>query len=248
MSYTLSIFLICLHDQLIFTISDNRLKLTRTKFTDTYRHKGMRNKLIEILRAKGIKDPAVLSAIQDIPRHFFLDDAFDEWAYKDQAFPIDANQTISQPYTVARQTELLEINEGDKVLEIGTGSGYQACVLAKLGVKVYSIERQEELFLNTSAFLPKIGFGHIRTLFGDGFKGAPRFAPFDKIIITAGASEMPHELLEQLKIGGIMVIPYGAGKVQTMLRIRKKGPKKYIRENHGDYAFVPFVKGIVKKN
>lgn len=222
--------------------------MTRTKFTDTYRHKGLRNKLVQILRTKGIKDEAVLAAIQDIPRHFFLDDAFDEWAYKDQAFPIDANQTISQPYTVARQTELLEIKEGDKILEIGTGSGYQACVLSKLGVKVYTMERQEELFLKTSSFLPKIGFGHIRTLFGDGFAGAPRFAPFDKIIITAGASEMPNQLLEQLKIGGIMVIPFGEANVQKMLRIRKKGPKQYIRENHGDYAFVPFVKGIVKKS
>lgn len=222
--------------------------MTRTNFTDTYRHKGLRKKLVATVTKKGIEDPAVLEAIGAIPRHFFLDDAFDEWAYKDQAFPIDADQTISQPFTVAFQTELLEIQEGDKVLEIGTGSGYQACVLAHLKAKVYTIERQEELFLKTSKFLPKIGYSQIRTLFGDGFKGAPRFAPFDKILITAGASEMPNDLLDQLKIDGIMVIPFGDGNAQKMLRIRKKGPQKYIREDHGRFAFVPFLRGVVKKN
>lgn len=222
--------------------------MTRRTFRDTYRHKGLRNKLIEMLKKKGIQDAKVLEAVANIPRHFFLEDVFDEWAYKDQAFPIDAEQTISQPYTVARMTELLEVDEGDKILEIGTGSGYQACVLAYLKAKVYTIERQEELFLKTSAFLPKILFGHIRTLFGDGYKGSPRFAPFDKILVTAGATEMPNELLEQLKIGGIMVIPFGKTDIQQMLRIKKESAHKYIREDHGSFAFVPFVRGIVKKH
>lgn len=222
--------------------------MTRTTFRDTYRHKGLRKKLIETLKKKGIRDERVLEAIENIPRHYFLDDAFDEWAYKDQAFPIDADQTISQPYTVARMTELLEVKEGDKILEIGTGSGYQACVLAYLNAKVYTIERQEELFLKTSEFLPKINFGHIRTLFGDGYKGSPRFAPFDKILVTAGATEMPNTLLDQLKVGGIMVIPFGKADVQRMLRIKKESPHKYIREDHGSFAFVPFVRGVVKKH
>jgi protein-L-isoaspartate(D-aspartate) O-methyltransferase len=203
---------------------------------------------VDILKEKGIIDSGVLAAIGNIPRHYFLDDAFDEWAYKDQAFPIDADQTISQPYTVARMTELLNVKEGDKILEIGTGSGYQACVLAYLKAKVYTIERQEELFIKTAEFLPKINFGHIRTLFGDGYKGSPRFAPFDKILVTAGAVDMPNQLLEQLKVGGIMVIPFGDAAVQRMLRIKKESSHKYIREDHGSFAFVPFVKGVVKKN
>lgn len=213
------------------------------QYNDNYRHKGLRKKLVEELRSKGILDEAILEAIGTIPRHFFLDQAFDDWAYKDVAFPIDAHQTISQPYTVAVQTWLLQVKKGDKVLEIGTGSGYQACVLSMLGAKVYSIERQETLFKKTSEFLPQIGFNNIRTLFGDGYKGAPRFAPFDKILITAGAPEIPDELIKQLKTGGIMVVPYGAGDTQEMIRIIKTGENQLKMEKHGYYRFVPLLKG-----
>lgn len=213
------------------------------QYNDNYRHKGLRKKLVEDLRAKGIQDEAILEAIGSIPRHFFLDQAFDDWAYKDVAFPIDAGQTISQPYTVAVQTWLLQIQKGDKVLEVGTGSGYQACVLSMLQAKVYTIERQEKLFKKTSDFLPEIGFNNIRTLFGDGYKGAPRFAPFDKILITAGAPEIPVDLIQQLKIGGIMVIPFGAGETQEMIRIIKTGENQLKKEKHGYFRFVPLLKG-----
>ena len=161
------------------------------------------------LKNKGIKDDRILNAFMDIPRHFFLENSFSDWAYKDVAFPIDADQTISQPYTVAVQTALLDIKQGDVVLEIGTGSGFQACVLAYLKAKVYTIERQSKLYEKTTKLLKEIGFGKIRTLFGDGYEGAPRFAPFDKILVTAGASDIPQKLLDQLKPGGIMVIPFG---------------------------------------
>jgi len=205
----------------------------------------MRQKLVEELRSKGIKDERILSAFNDIPRHYFLDKAFSDWAYKDVAFPIDADQTISQPYTVAIQTTLLEVQKGDKILEIGTGSGYQACVLAYLGAKVYTIERQKKLFTKTDQFLRDIGFGHIRTLFGDGYEGAPRFAPFDKIILTAGAETVPEKLIAQLKPSGIMVIPLGDGKTQKMIRISKNKEGALIKENFGEFRFVPFLKGKV---
>ena len=180
----------------------------------------------------------------DIPRHYFLEKTFADWAYKDVAFPIDADQTISQPYTVAMQTTLLDIKKGDKVLEIGTGSGFQACVLSHMGAKVYTIERQKKLFDKTEKFLHDIGFGNIRTLYGDGYEGAPRFAPFDKILITAGASEIPVKLIEQLKPGGIMVIPLGQGDLQKMLRITKNEDGSLKKENFGNYRFVPFLKGV----
>lgn len=218
------------------------------QYSDNYRHKGLRKKLVSELVKKGIRDERILEAIGTIPRHFFLDKGFDEWAYKDVAFPIEADQTISQPYTVAMQTFLLDIRPKEKILEVGTGSGYQACVLAFLGAKVYTIERQEQLFLKTSAFLPEIGYGHIRTLYGDGYKGAPRFAPFDKILITAGAPEIPEDLIEQLKVGGIMVIPFGEGDVQEMIRIIKVSEKKITKEKHGAYRFVPLLKGTNKFN
>jgi protein-L-isoaspartate(D-aspartate) O-methyltransferase len=179
----------------------------------------------------------------DIPRHYFLDKAFSDWAYKDVAFPIDADQTISQPYTVAVQSMLLEVKKGDKILEIGTGSGFQACVLSYLGAKVYTIERQKKLFDRTSRFLHEIGFGQIRTLYGDGYLGAPRFAPFDKILLTAAASEIPQKLIDQLKPGGIMVIPLGSGDVQQMKRIIKNQDGSLKEENYGNYRFVPFLKG-----
>lgn len=211
---------------------------------DSHRHKGLRHKLVKELERKGIKNQSILNAFRDIPRHFFLDIAFADWAYKDVAFPIDADQTISQPYTVAIQTMLLEIQPGDKVLEIGTGSGFQACVLSYLGCKVYTIERQKTLYDKTELLLKKLGFGRIRTLFGDGFQGAPRFAPYDKIIVTAGASELPRKLFDQLKVGGYMVIPYGTGDVQKMLRLTKGENNTIKKEDFGDFKFVPFLKGV----
>ena len=212
-------------------------------YTDNYRHKGLRAQLVSSLRQKGIKSEKVLKAIAAIPRHFFLDEAFAEWAYKDTAFPIAAGQTISQPYTVARQSELLNIRWRDKVLEVGTGSGYQACVLNKMGAKVYTIERQEELFKRTAEFLPKIGFNGVRTLMGDGYEGAERFAPFDKILVTAACNIIPKTLVKQLKNGGILVIPVGEGNDQRMMKITKKGEQMEIME-HGTYRFVPMLEGV----
>ncbi|MBK7807393.1 MAG: protein-L-isoaspartate(D-aspartate) O-methyltransferase [Saprospiraceae bacterium] len=211
---------------------------------DTHRHRGLRQQLVNELKSKGIKNELILSAFMDIPRHYFLEKTFADWAYKDVAFPIDADQTISQPYTVAMQTTLLDIKKGDKVLEIGTGSGFQACVLSHMGAKVYTIERQKKLFDKTEKFLHDIGFGNIRTLYGDGYEGAPRFAPFDKILITAGASEIPVKLIEQLKPGGIMVIPLGQGDLQKMLKITKNEDGSLKKENFGNYRFVPFLKGV----
>jgi len=217
------------------------------KYIDNYRHRGLRKKLVEIVRSKGINDERVLQAILKIPRHYFLDPAFADWAYKDVAFPIDADQTISQPYTVAFQTELLEVKPKDKILEIGTGSGYQAAVLIELGAKVYTIERQKRLFEKTDKFLNEIGYNTIRTFYGDGYLGLPRYAPFDKIIITAGAKEIPNELLKQLKIGGIMVIPYGTGDVKDMIKLIKVDEKNIRREKHGKFRFVPFKTGVEDK-
>ena len=215
---------------------------------DSYFHQGLRSKLISTLRRKGISDERILSAFMNIPRHFFLDSAFAKWAYTDVAFPIDSNQTISQPYTVAIQTDLLQITGKEKVLEIGTGSGFQACVLAYLGAKVYTIERQEKLFHKTNKLLQLLGYGRIRTLLGDGYKGAPRFAPFDRILVTCGAPYIPQELLDQLKIGGIMVVPVGEGDVQRMIRITKESPTEYKREDFGAFKFVPFLEGVNKLN
>ncbi|MDF1694247.1 MAG: protein-L-isoaspartate(D-aspartate) O-methyltransferase [Saprospiraceae bacterium] len=211
---------------------------------DSYIHQGLRSKLITTLRSKGIKDERILSAFMHIPRHLFLDSAFAKWAYTDVAFPIDSDQTISQPYTVAVQTSLLKIKGVEKVLEIGTGSGFQACVLSYLGAKVYTIERQEKLFHKTVRLLDKLGFGRIRTLLGDGYKGAPRFAPFDRILITCGAPFVPQDLLDQLKIGGIMVVPLGEGDVQRMIRITKVSPTKFEQEDFGAFKFVPFLEGV----
>lgn len=212
--------------------------------TDTHRHKGLRQQLVNELKTKGIKDERILQAFMDIPRHYFLEKTFSDWAYKDVAFPIDADQTISQPYTVAMQTALLDIKKGDKVLEVGTGSGFQACVLAHMGAKVYSIERQKKLYDKTEKFLHDIGYGQVRTLYGDGYDGAPRFAPFDKILITAGATEIPTTLIEQLKPDGIMVIPLGEGDLQKMLKITKTEEGTLKKENFGNYRFVPFLKGV----
>ena len=217
------------------------------KLKDTYRHRGLRLQLVKELRRKGIKDERILQAFMQVKRHFFLDPAFADWAYKDVAFPIDAGQTISQPYTVALQTDLLNVQKGDVILEIGTGSGFQACILAHMGAKVYTIERQRYLFDQTNNLLKEIGFTHIRTLYGDGYKGAPRFAPFDKIIITAGATSIPAPLVDQLKPGGVMVIPVGDGDVKSMVRIIKSKDGKLTKEHHGFCRFVPLLEGKTGK-
>lgn len=210
---------------------------------DTYRHKGMRRKLIATLREKGIQDEQVLAAMEKLPRHFFLDKAFEEWAYVDKAFPIGEEQTISQPYTVAYMTELLQVNKRDAVLEVGTGSGYQAAILALLGARVFTIERQPALYSKTKTLLEKLGLVQIRTFLRDGYKGLPEFAPFDRIIVTAGAPKVPQALLEQLRIGGRMVIPVGTDQ-QTMYLITRTGETSFQEEKLGAFRFVPFVKGI----
>ena len=207
---------------------------------DTFKHKGLRQKLVETIATKGIKDEAVLQAIGKIPRHLFMDSSFLDHAYQDKAFPIAADQTISQPYTVAFQTELLQVQKGDKILEIGTGSGYQAAVLCELGAKVYSIERQQELFKKTSKFLPKLGYAPKKLIFGDGYKGLPEEAPFDGIVVTAGAPFVPKPLLAQLKIGGKLVIPVG-DDVQVMTLYIRKGTKEFEKHELGDFRFVPLL-------
>jgi len=207
---------------------------------DTFKHKGLRQKLVETIATKGIKDEAVLQAIGKIPRHLFMDSSFLDHAYQDKAFPIAADQTISQPYTVAFQTELLQVRKGDKILEIGTGSGYQAAVLCELGAKVYSIERQQELFKKTSKFLPKLGYAPKKLIFGDGYKGLPEEAPFDGIVVTAGAPFVPKPLLAQLKIGGKLVIPVG-NDVQVMTLYIRKGTKEFEKHELGDFRFVPLL-------
>lgn len=210
---------------------------------DSYRHKGLRKKLVDTVRSKGITDEAVLAAIDKIPRHFFLDSAFDEVAYEDRAFPIGEGQTISQPYTVAYQTQLLEIKKFDKVLEIGTGSAYQAVVLAELGAQVYTIERQKKLFEANKQFLLLKKYPSVKFFYGDGFEGLPTYGPFDKVIITAAAPEIPPKLIEQLKPGGMMVIPLGAGDVQQMLRITKLENGSLKEEVFDRFSFVPMLEG-----
>lgn len=200
----------------------------------------MRQQLVETLIKKGIKNNDVLKAIGKIPRHLFMDSGFIDHAYQDKAFPIAADQTISQPYTVAFQSELLQIKPGDKVLEIGTGSGYQCAVLIELGAKVYSIERQQELFKKTSKFLPKIGYRAKKLIFGDGYKGLPDEAPFDSIIVTAGAPFVPNPLLSQLAVGGRLVIPVGDA-VQIMTLFIRKGPKEFEKHEFGEFRFVPLL-------
>ena len=210
---------------------------------DQYRHRGMRNKLVEEVRKKGISDERVLDALGKVPRHFFLDSAFDNIAYDDKAFPIGEGQTISQPYTVAYQTQLLTIKPYEKVLEIGTGSGYQATVLAVLGASVFTIERQKKLFDANKGFTYLRSFPNIKFFYGDGFEGLPTFAPFDKIIVTAAAPEIPEKLLDQLKIGGIIVIPVNEGDLQRMLRISKTDTGQYREEKFELFSFVPMLGG-----
>ena len=210
------------------------------KLKDTSKHQGLRNQLATILEAKGITDSNVLNAIREIPRHLFIDSSFEAHAYQDKAFPIAAEQTISQPYTVAFQSQTLEIKPGDKILEIGTGSGYQTAVLLELKALVYSIERQKELFKRTSLFLPKIGYKPKKFIFGDGYKGLKEEAPFDKIIVTAGAPFVPNPLLAQLKIGGKLLIPVG-DKTQIMTLFIRKSAKEFEKQELGDFAFVPML-------
>lgn len=210
------------------------------ELVDTFRHKGLRNKLIEELRKKGFKDESVLQAMMEMPRHFFFDGAFVEKAYANVAFPIGAGQTISHPMTVAVQSSLLDIQPRDKVLEIGTGCGYQTAILLILGAKVYTIERQKELYSKTKSLLPKIGY-RPRFFYGDGYKGLPAFAEFDKIIVTCGAPFIPEDLKGQLKVGGIMVIPVGGDDGQRMIRLIKRSETEFEEEDFGDFRFVPML-------
>ncbi|MEJ7738962.1 MAG: protein-L-isoaspartate(D-aspartate) O-methyltransferase [Chitinophagaceae bacterium] len=213
------------------------------QYEDTYRHKGLRNKLVAGLREKGISDERVLNAINNIPRHFFLDTAFDDIAYQDRAFPIAQQQTISQPYTVAYQTQLLQVNPYEKVLEIGTGSAYQACVLAEMGAQVYTIERQKPLFDLVKKFTFKTRYANIKFFYGDGYEGLPTYAPFEKVIVTAAAPSVPEKLIQQLRAGGKMVIPVGENKVQRMLRITKHENGSIEQEEFDNFSFVPMLGG-----
>ncbi|MEP7145238.1 MAG: protein-L-isoaspartate(D-aspartate) O-methyltransferase [Ferruginibacter sp.] len=212
-------------------------------YEDTYRHKGLRKKLMGILRDKGITDENVLTAMANIPRHFFLDSAFDETAYEDRAFPISEGQTISQPYTVAYQTQLLQVKPYDKILEIGTGSIYQATVLAEMGMQVFTIERQKALFEKTKQYIFKSKYPNLKFFFGDGYEGLPTYAPFDKVIITAAAPFIPPKLIEQLKPGGKMVIPVDEGVHQRMLRITKNADGTTSEEAFLHFSFVPMLTG-----
>jgi protein-L-isoaspartate(D-aspartate) O-methyltransferase len=214
------------------------------EFNDSPRHKGLRKRLVDGLKIKGIRNEKVLEAIGKVPRHFFMESTFIQFAYKDQAFPIGAGQTISQPYTVAVQTQLLQVEKGEKILEVGTGSGYQAAVLLEMGARVFTIERQKELYNRVHKFLPRIGYNPA-CFFGDGYKGLPNFAPFDKIIVTAGASVIPEDLKQQLAINGRMVIPVGSEHRQEMNVVIRIGENEFKTEKHGDFVFVPLLKGTV---
>jgi protein-L-isoaspartate(D-aspartate) O-methyltransferase len=212
-------------------------------FEDSYRHKGLRRQLVDIIRQKGITDERVLEAILHIPRHFFMDSAFDKIAYEDRAFPIGEGQTISQPYTVAYQTQLLEVKPFDKVLEIGTGSAYQASVLAEMKVQVYTIERQKKLFDSNRQFPYLKKYPALKFFYGDGYEGLPTYAPFDKVIVTAAAPLIPPKLVEQLKPGGLMVIPVGEGQVQRMLRLTRQADGSATQEVFDNFSFVPMIEG-----
>jgi protein-L-isoaspartate(D-aspartate) O-methyltransferase len=211
---------------------------------DTYLHKGLRKKLVEEIRKKGIHDERVLQAINKVPRHLFMDSSFVHFAYKDQAFPIAANQTISQPYTVAYQTQLLNVQSGEKTLEVGTGSGYQSAILLEMGAQVFTIERHKVLNLTAKSLLTRLGY-RPQFFYSDGFEGLPTYAPFDKIIVTAATNIMPDKLIDQLKVGGKMVIPYGGRNLQTMLIVDKVSKKEYQTSEHGTFVFVPMLKGKV---
>lgn len=211
---------------------------------DSYQHKGLRKRLIRLIREKGIKDEKVLEAMDKVPRHLFMDSSFIRFSYADQAFPIGSGQTISQPYTVAFQTELLELKPREKVLEIGTGSGYQTAILLEMGVRVYTIERQRDLFLTAQTLLKNLGYKP-HFFYGDGYEGLPAYAPFDKILVTAGSPDIPEKLFTQLKSGGIMVIPVGGSGGQRMLKVTKTGENSFEKTEHGGFIFVPLLKGKV---
>jgi protein-L-isoaspartate(D-aspartate) O-methyltransferase len=213
------------------------------KYEDTWRHKGMRTKLVESLRDKGITDENVLQAIASVPRHFFMDTAFDDIAYEDRAFPIAEHQTISQPYTVAYQSQLLEVKSFDKVLEIGTGSGYQSCILAAMGARVFTIERQRKLYDSFKNFFFRSKYPAIKFFYGDGYEGLPTYAPFDKIIVTAAAPYIPEKLLQQLKTGGYMVVPIGGQEGQRMFRVIKRNKNDFDQEVYDNFSFVPMLSG-----
>jgi protein-L-isoaspartate(D-aspartate) O-methyltransferase len=211
---------------------------------DDFKQQGRRKQLIETVKEKGVSDEKVLTGLNKIPRHLFMDSSFEDHAYQDKAFPIAAGQTISQPFTVAFQTQLLEVKPGDKILEVGTGSGYQTALLCELKAKVYSIERQLELYKKTKLFLDKIGYRPKHLAYGDGYKGIPSYAPFDKIIVTAGAPEIPKKLLAQLKINGKMVIPLGEEN-QIITLITRTGEKKFEQKEFGGFRFVPLLRDKV---
>ena len=210
---------------------------------DTYRHKGMRRRLLDTLREKGITDERVLLALDRVPRHFFVEKAFEELAYEDKALPIEEQQTISQPFTVAYQTQLLGVQPREKILEIGTGSGFQSCVLAVLGARVYTIERQEFLYKTATQMFERLDLRHIRSYFKDGYIGLGEFAPFDKILVTAAATEIPQPLLDQLAIGGKLVIPVGDERGQKMLRVSRPTAEIYETEIFDNFRFVPLLRG-----
>jgi len=214
------------------------------QFNDTFKHKGLRIRLVETIKDKGITDLNVLKAIDKIPRHFFMENYLDARAYEDRAQPISAGQTISQPYTVAYQTELLEVKPGDKVLEIGTGSGYQAAVLMEMGAKLFTIERHRSLYIQTHNLLTELGYNP-HCFFGDGYEGKPTYGPYDKILITAAAPFIPKELIEQLKIGGMLVAPVGDAGTQIMTRIIKTSDTEYEKQEFGYFVFVPMLKGVI---
>ncbi len=221
--------------------------MTATIPVDSYRHQGLRKLLVQQIRQKGISDVRVLDAVEKVPRHFFFDSSFLEYAYEDKPFPIGAGQTISQPYTVAFQTQLLEVKPKEKILEIGTGSGYQACILAEMEARVFTIERQKSLYDKTSKLLPRLGYPTIKTFYGDGYQGLPAFAPFDKILVTAAAPYTPEPLLNQLKTGGILVIPVGPSDVQIMTSVIRISETEYETREHGAFRFVPMLENKARE-
>ena len=210
--------------------------------TDSYRHKGLRRKLVDSIRNKGIADEEVLGALDRVPRHLFMDSSFINFSYTDKAFPIAAGQTISQPYTVAFQTQLLDVKKHHKVLEVGTGSGYQTAVLLELGARVYTIERQRQLFLDAQKTLGPLNYKPA-FFYGDGYEGLPSFMPFDRILVTAAAPKIPQSLLDQLAIGGILVIPEGDSRGQRMIRVKRETEDQFQRSEHGHFSFVPLLRG-----